>query len=141
MGVCDRQSDAFGFGHGHGFSHSRNSASFHFGQLVKLAIGQARDAAQRAGGHIHQQLVPHRAHDVFADIGQQACLVENLGNARHTGCHFAIEFADVGVFSLCATDDVPCTYQHTARIGFARQHTLLSHRLSQDVFVAQTVLQ
>ena len=56
----------------------RHGAGFGFGDCVQLAIGQAGDAAECAGGHIDQQLFPHRAHDVVADQGQQPGLGKRL---------------------------------------------------------------
>jgi hypothetical protein len=98
-------------------------------------------APKRTGGHVDQQLVPHGAEDVVADLGGEACVVEGGGDALHARAQRAVEFADDGFLALGARQDVARREHHAAGVGLAGQHVFAAHHLGQDVFVAEAVLQ
>ena len=128
-------------GHGHGLGHGGQAAGFQFVHWVELAIGQPGDAGQRAGGHVDEQLVPHRAHDVVADRGLQPGSGEHGGNALRPLGHLAVQFANVRVLAAGADGDVAGPEHQPAYVGLARQHFLTAHGCGQHLFMAQAVLQ
>ena len=110
-------------------------------QAVQAAIGQPRDCGQRAAGDVDQQLVPHRAHDVRADLGGQPGRVHRRRDALHALRAAAVELADHGLLAGDAAAHVAGSEEHAADIGLAGQHALAPDNVGDDVLVAEPVLQ
>ena len=141
FGVGVAELNASGCGNAHRFLHSGHSGGLDLGNLVQRTVGQARDAADGAGSHVDQQLVPHHAQDVVADHGRQPRRVENSCQALGAHADAAVQLADQRFLARHATDDPAWRQHHAADIGLAGQHMVPAHDVGQDVFMPQPVLQ
>ena len=127
--------------HSHGLLHRRQPQGLQLRLGIQEAVAQARDGRDGACGHVDEQLVPDRAHDVLAHQGVQARRIEHVRDALHALGQGAAQLAHVRVLAPVARDHMPLAQRAAAHVSAAHQHPLAAHMAGQDVFMAHAVLQ